>query len=123
MAHDSSRKTIVSLQTSHYFQPRGSSTDAARFPPAIACAGSSACVRVCQSPLMGLGEERRAVVGDVQTGQSVHRGLLVFWPAAGLAQHLLGVLMGCKRPGSRVRREHRCLEGVIDATLLSLDGR
>jgi TetR/AcrR family transcriptional regulator, transcriptional repressor for nem operon len=42
-------------------------------------------------------------------------------PAAGLAQHLLGVLMGV-RVLARVRPERPLLEGVINTTLLSLDG-
>jgi TetR/AcrR family transcriptional regulator, transcriptional repressor for nem operon len=42
-------------------------------------------------------------------------------PAAGFAQHLLGVLMGV-RVLARVRPERPLLEGVVNTTLLSLDG-
>jgi TetR/AcrR family transcriptional repressor of nem operon len=42
-------------------------------------------------------------------------------PAAGLARHLLGVLMGV-RVLARVRPERPLLEGVIDTALLWLDG-
>jgi TetR/AcrR family transcriptional repressor of nem operon len=43
-------------------------------------------------------------------------------PAVGLAQHLLGVLMGV-RVLARVRPERALLDGVIGAALTSLDGR
>jgi TetR/AcrR family transcriptional repressor of nem operon len=42
-------------------------------------------------------------------------------PAVGLAQHLLGVLMGV-RVLARVRPERRLLEGVINTALAFLDG-
>jgi len=42
-------------------------------------------------------------------------------PATGLAQHLLGVLLGV-RVLARVRPERPLLEGVINTALLSLDG-
>jgi len=42
-------------------------------------------------------------------------------PAAGLAQHLLGVLMGV-RVLARVRPEPALLDGVIGIALTSLDG-
>jgi TetR/AcrR family transcriptional repressor of nem operon len=42
-------------------------------------------------------------------------------PALGVAQHLLGVLMGV-RVLARVRPERRLLEGVISTALASLDG-
>jgi TetR/AcrR family transcriptional repressor of nem operon len=59
-------------------------------------------------------------LGCVERGQS-DGSISSSRPAAGLAQHLLGVLMGV-RVLARVRPERPLLEGVIKTALASLDG-
>jgi TetR/AcrR family transcriptional repressor of nem operon len=67
-----------------------------------------------------LGRLESFFLGCVERGQA-DRTITSSRPAAGLAQHLLGVLMGV-RVLARVRPERPLLEGVVGTALAILDG-